>query len=95
MGEKPCWRTRECAPEVQETCRHAVSDYDMCPTKCYFGVCQRPTQKVTSDPALVFAPDIDRTQALKQSCIYCEYFLKHGPKREAIPPELSPKSGGS
>ena len=80
---KPCWRTRECAPDIQEVCRHAVTDYDMCPTKCNFAACQRATNKLTSDPALVFDPDVDRSQALKQSCLYCEYFLTHGPRKPA------------
>jgi len=78
-----CWRTRECDPEIQKDCQHAVTDYDMCPSKCFFAACDRPTHEITSDPELVFDPDIDRSQALKQSCLYCEFFLKNGPRKAA------------
>ena len=76
-----CWRTRECDPEIQKECQHAVTDYDMCPSKCFFAACDRPTHEVTTDPELVLDPDIDRGQALKQSCLYCVFFLKNGPRK--------------
>jgi len=53
----------------------------MCPTKCFFAACDRPTHELTTDPDLVFDPDIDRSQALKQSCLYCVFFLTNGPKK--------------
>lgn len=75
-----CWRERECGPDMRTLCMHAVTDYDMCPMRCAFATCRRTTHVHTSDPALVFAPNIDRSQALKQACHYCEHFLTHGPK---------------
>ena len=76
-----CWRTRECDPEIQKDCQHAVTDYDMCPTKCFFAECDRPTHEITTDPNLVFDETVDRSQALKQSCLYCVFFLTKGPKK--------------
>jgi len=81
-----CWRTRDCAPEVQEYCQHAVTDYDMCPQTCKFALCSRPEHKPTYDPMFVFEPNIDRDQALKQTCIHCEFFLSNGPKRDKDAP---------
>jgi len=34
----------------------------------------------------VFEPNIDRDQALKQTCIHCEFFLSNGPKRDKNAP---------
>ncbi|MCL2745668.1 MAG: hypothetical protein FWE48_01055 [Coriobacteriia bacterium] len=82
----PCWRTRNCAPQVQKYCQHAVTDYDMCPSICNFAFCYRPEHVHTADPAFVFEPNIDRSQALKQSCLYCEFFAKNGPKRDENAP---------
>lgn len=78
-----CWRTRNCEADMRETCAHAVSDYDMCPTKCDFANCDRPTYELTIDPALIFDPTVDRDQALKQNCMYCKFFLTNGPRKEA------------
>ena len=75
-----CWRTRLCSPEVQDACMHAVSDFDMCPSRCNFSFCQLETHKISTDAALVFDPNVDRSQALKQTCLYCEFFLKNGPR---------------
>lgn len=82
MAEK-CWRIRECEIDMNTMCMHAVTDYDMCPSRCMFAVCDRPTHVLTSDPSLVFSAEIDRDQALKQMCIYCEHFLTRGPKLQA------------
>jgi hypothetical protein len=77
-----CWQTRDCPQEMHENCPHAVIDeYDMCPTKCSFAACYRDTNELTSDPALVFSADVDRDAARKQSCLYCAFFLKNGPRK--------------
>jgi len=83
-----CWRTRDCSPEVQMYCQHAVTDYDMCPATCKFAICDRPEHVPTWDPKYVFEPNIDRDQALKHTCIHCEFFFINGPKRN----EDAPKS---
>lgn len=76
-----CWRTRGCEEDMRSTCSHAEDDFDMCPTKCYFATCDRPTHELTVDPELIFDETVDRSQALKQNCIYCAFFLKNGPRR--------------
>jgi hypothetical protein len=38
---------------------------------------------MTTDPELIFTQEIDRGQAIKQGCIYCAFFLTHGPKVES------------
>lgn len=78
---EPCWRVRNCEHDMQKICGHAVTDWDMCPLRCSFSYCDRDTHVQTSDPELVLDPTIDRDQAIKQVCIYCEFFLKNGPRR--------------
>jgi len=82
-----CWRIRDCSPEVQQYCQHAVSDYDMCPATCKFAVCLRPEHRPTWDPKYVFEPNIDRNQALKHNCIHCEFFIINGPKHDKNKPK--------
>jgi len=77
----PCWRTRNCEMDMQTSCNHAITDWDMCPARCSFAQCNRPTYELTSDPALVFGSEVDRDQALKQGCLWCKFFLENGPKR--------------
>lgn len=81
-----CWETRQCEPDMQAICPHAVTERDMCPSTCSFATCDRPTNELTSDPALVFDPTVDRNAARKQSCLYCAYFLKNGPRRSTDAP---------
>ena len=78
---QPCWRTRDCEQDMQKICGHAVTDYDMCPLRCSFSVCDRDTHQQTTDPDLIFDETVDRDQALKQTCVYCEFFLKNGPRK--------------
>lgn len=76
-----CWEQRGCDEEMQAECPHANELADNCPTKCVFAnSCQRPTHEVSSDPELVFDPTVDRTGAVKDTCMYCEFFLKNGPR---------------
>ncbi len=76
-----CWERRACDEEMQENCPHPNELNDNCPTKCAFAnACQYTAHKVTSDPGLVFDPSVDRTKAIKDTCLYCELFLKHGPR---------------
>jgi len=44
------------------------------------GKCYRETHVVTSDPALIFDPTVDRTAAAKEQCTFCVFFLTHGPR---------------
>jgi hypothetical protein len=77
-----CWEQRGCDDEMQRECPHAIEFMDNCPTKCAFAACDRPTFELTTDPELVFDPSADRTKAIKDGCMYCAFFLKHGPRIE-------------
>lgn len=74
-----CWELRACDEEMQSRCPHDMPS-DKCPAKCAFAVCDRPTHQLTSDPALIFEPTIDRRAAIKEMCTYCTFFLTNGPK---------------
>jgi len=77
-----CWETRGCDEEMQAECPHETVFHDRCPSKCAFAKCDRETHELTTDPALIFDPDIDRDAAIKEECVYCGFFLKHGPRLE-------------
>lgn len=74
-----CWEMRGCDEEMQSRCPHDMPT-DKCPSKCAFAQCDRPSHELTTDPALVFEPYIDRSAAIKEVCGYCGFFLKNGPK---------------
>jgi hypothetical protein len=76
-----CWEQRGCDEEMQANCAHPMDFKDNCPTKCAFAnSCPRPSHVVTSDPELIFSPDVDRNAAVKDTCMFCEFFLKNGPR---------------
>jgi len=75
-----CWEVRGCDAEMQARCPHAESDEFRCPARCAFAHCDLPQHERTSDPALVFAPDIDRTAAIREECTFCAFFLTRGPQ---------------
>jgi hypothetical protein len=75
-----CWELRGCDEEMQAECPHPTVLHDRCPTKCAFAACDRPTYELTTDPGLIFSPDVDRNSAIKDGCLYCGFFLKHGPR---------------
>jgi hypothetical protein len=76
-----CWEQRGCDEEMQADCPHVSQFKDNCPTKCAFAnACPRPTHVVTSEAELIFDPTVDRTAAIKDTCMYCEFFLRNGPK---------------
>jgi hypothetical protein len=75
-----CWEGRGCDAEMQESCLHAKSPTELCPAKCNFAQCYRPTAGATSDPELVFDPSVDRTATIKENCLYCPFFLINGPR---------------
>ncbi len=79
-----CWEERGCDEEMQADCAHASVIHDMCPTKCVFSNCERPTHQLTDDPELVFGSPVDRNAAIKQVCLFCEHFLTRGPKLAAV-----------
>jgi len=73
-----CWESRGCDDEMMADCPHNEPGHQ-CPAKCAFSTCDRTTHKLTTDPALIFEPWIDRTAAMKENCAFCEFFLSHGP----------------
>jgi hypothetical protein len=75
-----CWEKRGCDAEMMATCPHAVSPEEKCPTKCAFARCYSSRHVDTSDPALVFCVEADRSVAAKEECVFCGYFLVSGPK---------------
>lgn len=75
-----CWGERGCDTEMQATCVHADTPTERCPSRCSFARCDRSSAAVTSDPALIFDPQIDRTAAIKEACLFCEFFLVNGPR---------------
>jgi len=75
-----CWETRGCDEEMQAECPHPNELFDACPSKCAFAKCDRPTHELTTDPALIFDPTVDRSAAIKEECTYCAFFLRHGPR---------------
>ena len=75
-----CWTQRGCDDEMRATCPHAVTDWDMCPNRCMFAKCDRPTHAQAFDIDLIFDPTVDRMKAVKEICTLCEHFLMHGPR---------------
>ncbi len=76
-----CWEMRGCDEEMQANCAHHTTFHDRCPTKCAFAECDMPQRELTTDPALIFLPEVDRDQAIKETCLFCVFFLKKGPRR--------------
>jgi hypothetical protein len=74
-----CWEMRGCDDEMMSTCPHYNPD-EKCPARCAFAQCDRPTHRASSDPALIFDPTLDREQAAKEQCTFCEFFLTNGPR---------------
>jgi hypothetical protein len=75
-----CWELRGCDAEMEADCVHAETRAERCPSRCSFSQCYRPTAGVTSDPALVFDPTVERTAAIREVCLYCPFFLTNGPR---------------
>jgi hypothetical protein len=75
-----CWSERGCDDEMRERCPHAIDPAEQCPISCFYAKCDRDTHSITSDPALVFDPTIDRSAAAKEICTSCAFFLTNGPR---------------
>lgn len=76
-----CWEIRGCEAEKElfEHCPHRELN-GRCPVDCGFARCDRPTHKSVMDPLLMLDPTVDRNAAIKEGCLLCEYYLKHGPR---------------
>lgn len=75
-----CWEERGCDEEMQAECPHPSVLRDRCPAKCAFAGCARDSYELTTDPELVFSVEVDRSAAIKENCLYCAFYLKHGPR---------------
>lgn len=75
-----CWEQRGCDEEMQAECPHSAVFKDNCPTKCAFATCTRETHEVTTDPALIFNAEVDRTAVIRDGCTFCRFFLENGPR---------------
>jgi hypothetical protein len=74
-----CWEQRGCDEEMRATCPHNMPGHQ-CPTKCAFAQCDRPSHGLTTDPALIFDPSVDRSAAIREECTMCAFFIKNGPR---------------
>ncbi len=75
-----CWEQRGCDEEMQRECPHSADFEDNCPTKCAFATCDRETFEVVTDPELLFDQTVDRDAPIKDGCMLCGFYLKHGPR---------------
>jgi hypothetical protein len=75
-----CWEQRSCDEEMQANCPHPQELFDRCPTKCAFANCQKPNHVLTNDPEMVFDTTVDRDGVIREICLFCEFFLKNGPR---------------
>lgn len=79
-----CWEQRGCDEEMQSVCPHPVEIGDNCPTKCAFAACDLPQHELTTDAAVIFDPDVDRSQAVKDVCMFCGFYLTRGPRLDKM-----------
>ena len=75
-----CWESRGCDEEMQSECPHSTTLLDRCPAKCAFVHCGLPHHERTSDPARIFDPKVDRAAAMRETCLYCAFFIRNGPQ---------------
>lgn len=74
-----CWETRGCDDEMQSRCPHNVPGAP-CPADCLNTMCDRPTHHTVDPLDALMNPDVDRSAAIKEVCLFCEFFLTNGPK---------------
>ncbi len=77
-----CWEERGCDEEMQSGCAHPTVLMDRCPTKCAFANCDTASHELTTDPELLFDPEVDRSTAIREECLLCGFFLRNGPRIE-------------
>ncbi|MBQ9069659.1 MAG: hypothetical protein IJ131_11520 [Eggerthellaceae bacterium] len=73
-----CWQQRGCDEEWQSRCPHNTPG-ERCPADCLNTHCTRPTYEAVSALDALMNPNIDRSAAVKESCMFCRFFLEHGP----------------
>jgi hypothetical protein len=76
-----CWEQRGCDEEMSSRCPHATSSTDgLCVAECFYTSCSRPQHKVSTAFELFLDPALDRSAAVKETCTFCEFFLRNGPR---------------
>lgn len=75
-----CWSARGCDDEMRDSCPHAVDAAELCPVRCMYGSCSSPRHATPSDPLMLLDPEVDRSAAVREQCLYCEHFLTHAPR---------------
>ena len=76
-----CWELRGCDDEMMGRCPHVSEKvYSPCPADCRYANCGRARHVVATDFTLLLDASVDRSAVIKEQCMYCEYFLTHGPR---------------
>ena len=79
-----CWEERGCDAEMAARCPHALSSTDgLCVADCRYTVCDRLQFKVATSYDLLLDSTVDRGCAIKETCTFCEFFLKNAPRIDA------------
>jgi hypothetical protein len=66
---------------MASVCPHATASVDgRCVIGCYYTNCSNPQYRVATSLDLLLDPSVDRNAAIKESCTYCEFFLRYGPR---------------
>ncbi|WP_143711827.1 hypothetical protein [Cryptobacterium curtum] len=75
-----CWEIRGCegSQDNYDHCPHAMLE-GRCPVDCYFTGCELPQHEL-ADPLDLLDATVDRSATIKESCLMCSFFLKHGPR---------------
>ncbi len=75
-----CWERRGCDEEMQADCPHTIEPDEKCPARCAYGRCSSPDNAPLSDRLMALDPTVDRSAAQREQCLYCDFFLKRGPR---------------
>ena len=76
-----CWAERGCDEELASRCPHAISSTDgLCVANCFYTVCHKSQHKIATAFDLLLDETVDRSAAIKESCTFCEFFLKNAPR---------------
>lgn len=85
-----CWETRGCDEEMQSRCPHNIDGLP-CPADCFNTRCERPTHQLVNAMDALLNPDVDRSAARKETCLFCQFFLDNGPKIDFSKPVVAPR----
>jgi len=76
-----CWEERGCDEEMASRCPHAISSMDgLCIAGCRYAACDKPHHKTATSFDLLLDSTVDRSAAIKEVCVFCEFFLNNAPR---------------